>query len=158
MTTGLENILFDPDTFKVTALLDFDFTHIASPSDEFFYSFPDFHGIVPGPFEREDLLQLRKAQLNSFSNVGDQSRSNSADVSWEVAEMWQNSLRQQSAKGPGDLKGTDELSCIYWFLLDVCPPFFLRPRWLKRRTGEQQLAAKREVAENLDKYLQRWGY
>lgn len=155
---ALENLLFDPETLQLTALLDYDFTHIASLSDEFFYSFIDFHGIVPGPLETGELQQLRLAQLGRFAPGCYQQPANAAEIDWETANLWQKALEKAGAKSLADLEGIGELAAIYWFLLDVCPPYFLLPRWLAKRNKEQRLAAKQEVAENLDRYLSRWGF
>jgi Ser/Thr protein kinase RdoA (MazF antagonist) len=32
----LMNFLFDPETLQITAILDYDFSHVASPLDEYF--------------------------------------------------------------------------------------------------------------------------
>jgi aminoglycoside phosphotransferase (APT) family kinase protein len=64
--TDLQNILFDLAANPVTALLDFDFTHVASPADEFFYFSPSFYGILSGLFESEENEALRPAQLDGF--------------------------------------------------------------------------------------------
>lgn len=155
---ALENLLFDPETLQLTALLDYDFTHIASLNDEFFYSFMDFHGIVSGPFETGELQQLRLARLSRFKPGSYEQPADVADVDWATARMWQEAMDEARVKSPADLANVGELASIYWFLLDVCPPYFLLPRWLGRRTKEQQFEAKREVAENLDKYLSRWRF
>ena len=42
----LQNMLFDPDTMKIIALLDFDFAHVASPLDGYFWSFRQLHGLL----------------------------------------------------------------------------------------------------------------
>jgi hypothetical protein len=156
--TGLENILFDPETLRITALLDYDFTHIASPCDEFFYSFIDFHGIVPGPFEDAEMQQLRAAQLSGFQDASYLLQADAGEVDWATAKSWQAALEKQCVQSPADLGAIEEISAVYWFLLDVCPPYFLLPRWLARRTVEQRMASKRETAGNLDKYLSRWGF
>lgn len=155
MTLGLENILFDPETLQVTALLDYDFTHIASTADEFFYSFMDFHGLVPGPSEDPQMESLRLAQLNGFS---DTNLGKIAGIDWKLAKMWQAAMKRAHVKTPVDIEDIGELATIYWFLLDVCPPYFLLPRWLKKRTEQQRLAIKRTIERNLDKYLKQWGF
>jgi hypothetical protein len=156
--SGLENILFDPETLQVTALLDFDFSHIASPGDEFFYSFVDFHGLIPGPLEDAKMERLRLAQLDGFKMKNVEDPDEASDVTWKTARMWQAAIENAGVKSPADIKGVGELAAIYWFLLDICPPYFLMPRWLKRKTEEEQLASKTQTQANLDKYLRRWGH
>ncbi|THY01482.1 hypothetical protein D6D01_10358 [Aureobasidium pullulans] len=155
---GAENILIDTDTLQITGLLDFDFSHIASPADEYFYSFPSFCGLVPGPFEDEDLQLLRRYQTEGFPSSPSAQEARSQSVDWTVARLWQVALKKHNVASPKDIDNITELADVYWFLLDVCPPFLNLPRWLARRTDEQKFAAKNEIGENLNKYLQRWGY
>ncbi|KEQ81335.1 hypothetical protein M438DRAFT_376874 [Aureobasidium pullulans EXF-150] len=155
---GAENILIDPGTLQITGLLDFDFSHIASPADEYFYSFPSFCGLVPGPFEDEDLQLLRRYQTEGFPSTPSAQEATSGSVDWTVARLWQAALEKHHVASPKDIENITQLADIYWFLLDVCPPFFNLPRWLARKTDEQKFAAKKAIRENLDRYLRRWGY
>ena len=155
---GAENILINPPTLQITGLLDFDFSHIASPADEYFYSFPSFCGLVPGPFEDEDLQLLRRYQTEGFPSAPSTQEATSESVDWEVARLWQAALEKHHVASPKDIDNIAELADIYWFLLDVCPPFFNLPRWLARKTDEQKLAAKKAIGENLDSHLRRWDY
>ncbi|PQE19425.1 Phosphotransferase enzyme family protein [Rutstroemia sp. NJR-2017a BBW] len=156
---GPENILINPDTCQITAILDFDFTHIGSQADEYFYSFAEFHGIVPGPFEGGEMEELRIAQLDGFKAMnirGDAAAG--CDIDWSLARLWQKAMERSGMKSPAEIDGIGELAAVYWFLLDICPPFFLLPRWLEKRTKEQQETSKAAVKASLSKYLDRWGY
>ncbi|CZR67405.1 uncharacterized protein PAC_17304 [Phialocephala subalpina] len=153
---NVENLLIDPETLQLTAILDFDFSHIASPADEYFYPFPSFHGIVAGPFEEGEQRTLNEAQLNGFKDF--KTPTSQEEVDWNLAKTWHSALETAGVESPADIDGIDELAAVYWFLLDVCPPYFLLPRWLKRKTIKQQQALKKETEANLDKYLKRWGY
>ncbi|THX48299.1 hypothetical protein D6D06_09181 [Aureobasidium pullulans] len=155
---GAENILINPDTLQITGLPDFVFSHIASPADEYFYSFPSFSGLVPGPFEDEDLQLLRRYQTEGFPSTPSAQEATSKSVDWTVARLWQAALEKHNVASPKDIENITQLADIYWFLLDVCPPFFNLPRWLARKTDEQKLAAKKVIGENLDRYLRRWDY
>lgn len=155
---GAENILIDPGTLRITGLLDFDFSHIASPADEYFYSFPSFCGLVPGPFEDEDLQLLRRYQTEGFPITPSAQEATRKSVDWTVARLWQAALEKHNVASPKDIENITKLADIYWFLLDVCPPFFNLPRWLARKTSEQKLAAKKAIGENLDRYVRRWSY
>lgn len=46
----MNNILIDPTTCKLTALIDFDFACIAHPAHEFLVSLQDLGGNVMGPY------------------------------------------------------------------------------------------------------------
>jgi hypothetical protein len=58
------NMLFDPTTNTITALVDFEFSHIAGPADELFYSFSEFCGLMkPVWVNTEDNIKLRQFQI-----------------------------------------------------------------------------------------------
>ncbi|KAJ5699195.1 hypothetical protein N7493_012103 [Penicillium malachiteum] len=155
---SLENVLFDPETLKVTALLDYDFTQIASPADEYFYSFLQFHGLVIGPLEDAEMENLRLALLNGFKDKSLYDAAAEGHIDWKTAEMWQSAMKKATVKSPADIEGIGELGAICWFLLDVSPPWFLLPKWLAKRTEEEKQTQKMKIQGNLDKYLARWGY
>ncbi|KAH0286073.1 hypothetical protein M436DRAFT_60238 [Aureobasidium namibiae CBS 147.97] len=153
-----ENILIDPETHQITGLLDFDFSHVASEADEFFYSFMDFGGLVPCPFEGDELDRLREYQIQGFPDSTPLGKVEDPPIDLDMARLWQATLRKHHVHGPTDIKRIAELADIYWFLIDVCPPFFNMPRWLAKRTDEQKQAVKVAIGKNLEKYLSRWGY
>jgi hypothetical protein len=154
--TGPENISFDSATNRITALLDFDFTHIASPANEFFYPFPSFHGILSGPFEPKENEALCLAQLDGFKNP-DPTLTN-PEINYNLAKLWHSELIRLEILGPSNIEGIEEVSALYWFFLDVCPPYFLLPRLLGRTSEEQQQESKKETEARLEKYLERWGF
>ncbi|KAL8836157.1 MAG: hypothetical protein Q9176_006487 [Flavoplaca citrina] len=61
-----DNFLYDIGTMSLTALLDFDFSHIATFADEFLRSLGAGIGQIPSPREYEDFLTLRTAMLAGF--------------------------------------------------------------------------------------------
>jgi hypothetical protein len=64
---GLQNILFDQKSNRHTAILDFNFAHVASAAGEDFSSFPSIHGLLMGSLESEEMETLRQAMLNGFA-------------------------------------------------------------------------------------------
>ncbi|KAI4854357.1 hypothetical protein E4T44_00230 [Aureobasidium sp. EXF-8845] len=151
-------ILIDPETHRITGLLDFDFSHIASQADEFFYSFMEFSGLVPGPFEGGDLERLRDYQIHGFPDLAAFEEVEDTMVDWNMARLWHVAQRKHGVNGPADIGRISELADIYWFLLGVCPPFFSMPKWLAKRTEEQKQATKAAIGKSLGKYLDKWGY
>ncbi|TGJ86785.1 hypothetical protein E0Z10_g1946 [Xylaria hypoxylon] len=63
------NLLVDSASGRLTALPDFDLTHVASPADEFFYSFRTLGWLLVGPFETGDEPLLRKCLLRQFDKT-----------------------------------------------------------------------------------------
>jgi hypothetical protein len=143
---------------QITGLLDLDFSHIGSPADEFFYSFMEFGGLVPGPFEGGGLERLRNYQTRGFPESATFEAGEDTPIDLKTAQLWQAAQKKHKVNGPANIDGIAELADIYWFLLDVCPPFFNMPQWLAKRTEEQKQATKATIRTALDKYLIRWGY
>ncbi|MCJ1378392.1 hypothetical protein MMC17_001490 [Xylographa soralifera] len=63
-----DNFLYEKSTLRLTALLDFDFSHIATFEDEFFRSFGHNIGQLPSLRGSGELLALRKAMLTDFAD------------------------------------------------------------------------------------------
>jgi hypothetical protein len=108
-------------------LLDFDFSHNASHADGFFCSFMDFGGLVLGPFEGGDLERPRDYQIQGFPDSASVEEPENDPVDRNLARLWQAALYKHKISCPSNIEGIAELTDIYWFLLDVCPPFFRMP-------------------------------
>ncbi|KAI5197064.1 hypothetical protein AUEXF2481DRAFT_43007 [Aureobasidium subglaciale EXF-2481] len=153
---SFDNILVDPETLQITGLLDYDFSHIAAPADEFVYSFMELGGLVPGPFEDEALRSLRRFQLGQGEDDLLPEETEDSPVNWTLAKAWNSALKKHGVNGPAEIENIADLADIYWFLLDVCPPFFNMPKWLAKRTDKQKQAAKARTEKILHKYIDRW--
>ncbi|KAL3294812.1 phosphotransferase enzyme family protein [Colletotrichum asianum] len=70
------NVLFDEATNKLTALLDYDFGHIGSQADEYFYSFHSIQGLMIPPFTGDpEEERLRDCLVNGFTQEDVQRKS-----------------------------------------------------------------------------------
>jgi len=165
------NMLYDKETMTITALLDYDFAHIASPKDEFFYSFYTIHGTLGGHHDPDKTAaQLLNCQINGFpSNITDERPDTSkprhvdddAQVDWVIASTWDNLLREKGVKRPSSLQGIgpiDGIQNLYWFIQDICQPYLLMDRWLKTWTPEQLEKTKSKIETSLRNALEGFGY
>lgn len=99
------------------------------------------------------------AQLSGFTTTTfAPAEGKESEVNWDIAKMWYDEIEKQGVLNPGNIAGIEEVAALYWFLIDVCPPYFLMERWLGRKSVEEREEAKREVEGNLEKYLSRWGF
>ena len=151
------NMLFDPETNKLTALIDYDFSHVASQADEFFYSLDRLHGLLTPPNTGDpDIDALRQYRLEGFdSTVTEKTPSH---VDWKLAVMLDEELARAGAERPQSLAGVDQLSSLYWFIQDVSPPIFFLPRWKNKATPEMKAKMKGATMAQLEAYLGGWGY
>ncbi|KAK2000712.1 hypothetical protein LX36DRAFT_679478 [Colletotrichum falcatum] len=147
------NLLFDPGTLRVTALLDFDFSYVGTVADEFMgFSFGNMcGGTLPGPHESASRLALRRAMLDGFP--GTPPDAESSEVQWELADAWHKELARAGAARPCTIPCFEEIANIYW-LLDKVSPFELdNPMMRKRMTAEQLEDARRGTEESILKFL-----
>lgn len=150
------NMLFDPSSNRVTALLDFDFSHVASPADEYFYSFKTFGALLAGPFEEGDEGLLRTCLLEGFDGKVPLESNGKGRVNWTVAVMMDEESQAAGLLRPADIDGCGELAALHWFLEDVSPPYFYMSRWVANMKPEDIDDTHQSIGKNLDRYLARW--
>ncbi|MCJ1357022.1 MAG: hypothetical protein MMC33_007018 [Icmadophila ericetorum] len=166
---NFQNLLFDKDTLSISALLDFDFSHIASPIEEYFYSFGDIHGLLCGPYEKHaDHRKIREYLLHGFPSslpasepipVGYEPKfGDSPRIQWTTLKTWDEELDARGVLRPRTVLGAGERSALYWFCQEVCQWFYLQERWVKSRNAEELEGDLREGREGLGGYLEGWGY
>jgi hypothetical protein len=110
-----------------------------------------------GP-EGGDLERLKDYQIHGFPDSASFETAENGLVDWNLARLWQAALYNHNIRCPALIEGIAELADVYWFLLDVCPPFFNMPRWLAKRTEEQKQATKAAIGVTLGRYLDKWGF
>ncbi|CAK7198511.1 hypothetical protein SEUCBS139899_001172 [Sporothrix eucalyptigena] len=156
---NLLNFLYDPETSRITALVDWSFSHVASLSDEYFYSFSElFHIVI-----HEDLTSpsntVRKALLHGLDAVTDADKAAAPMAVWPLIEQTNAAFTAVGVTRPVDLMpGIDSLSDLYWFIQNLSPGLFYMSR-VRANMGPQGLkAAKRQAQNVLEQTLKRWGY
>ncbi|PNP49017.1 hypothetical protein THARTR1_10228 [Trichoderma harzianum] len=149
------NILFDASTLQVTALLDFDFSYVATAAEEFLgFSFANLPGgKLPGPFETGANLSFRKAMLSGFSTPS--LNENNAEIQWDLAKAWDKELVRAGAAKPATISQFEDITDIYW-LQDQTSPFELDSLVMRRRKTTEQLRSIRNDTEKMIfKFLER---
>lgn len=137
--------MYDKGTKRLTALLDFDFAHIASFADEFFRSLGADIGQFPSPRESGEVLALREAMLAGFP---DPSPSSNDEVQWRSAKAWDDALREKGAQRPSTIENIAALSDLFWLSGQILP-FRLCNEVLVRNSTQEQLAARKKTGEEL---------
>lgn len=155
-TVDTFNMLFDPVSNRLTAVLDFDFSHVATPADEYFYSFRTVGALLAGPFEEGEEERLRHYLLNGFDETTPKVKIGKVD--FQIAAMTDKEFTRAGVLRPADIRGCGELAGLKWFLEDVSPPYFYMTRWLASMPSAKVDEIHEEIKNNLDSYLKRWGY
>lgn len=148
--------MYDETSNRLTGLLDFDFFHIATPADEYFYSFRTVGALLAGPFEPGDEGKLRKYLLDGFD--GDVPSESDGRVDWQAAVMMDKEFTRAGVLRPADIKGCGELAALKWFLEDVSPPYFFMSRWLAYMDPKKVDEIQTMIEQNIGQYLERYGF
>ncbi|KAI0433296.1 hypothetical protein F5Y09DRAFT_299095 [Xylaria sp. FL1042] len=152
------NMLVDPISNKLTAILDFDLSHVASPAEEYFYSLTNLGSMLAGPFDdNPDEILLRKCLLGGFDNV-DIANDRGGKINWIVARVTDHEFIQAGVLRPSEIKGCGELANLKWFLESLSPPYFHMPRWVKGHKLEFIEKKKQAIRSTIEKYLDHWGF
>lgn len=140
---------------RLTALLDFDFSHIATFADEFFRSLGGSIGQFPSPRESGEPLLLRKAMLTGFP---DPLPPSTDEVQWPSAKAWDDALCERGAKRPGTIADIAPLSDLFWLSGQILP-FKLCNEVVVRNSSQEHLAARKKTGEGLlINFLNDYGY
>ncbi|KAI1859860.1 hypothetical protein JX265_010309 [Neoarthrinium moseri] len=131
-----------------TALLDFNFSHIASRADELFYLFDQLHSLLV-PRGAVDLL--REQLLHGFGEKKTESEI-SGWIDWERAMLIDEAFVAAGVQRPVDMMpGIEPLSDLYWFLQNISPGILFLPQFLLKASPERIQAKKKQVAGDLER-------
>ncbi|GKZ33425.1 hypothetical protein AbraIFM66950_003281 [Aspergillus brasiliensis] len=153
----MNNILIDPNTSTLTALIDFDFACIAHPAHEFLVSLQDLGGNVMGPYGEDPTEgKLSEALISGDFGAYDDVPS---DLRWVGKTLNACLVERRGSRRPSDIRGMQVLR--QWRALEmlVCP-FHLAAEFIVKRMseeqrveargrGEEELAAQMEVLEQV---------
>lgn len=114
----MNNMLFDPVTKKVTALLDFDFSWVTHPAHEFITGLWDIGGGMRLADEK-----LQTAVLEGKFGDLDESEAPSpeARTAWEVAKAWDYALVTRDAVRPSSIPGIRQVQKLMALEDALCP-------------------------------------
>ncbi|KAK4212602.1 phosphotransferase enzyme family-domain-containing protein [Rhypophila decipiens] len=162
-----DNLLFDPETGRLTALLDYDFSSILHPAYEFFRSFGPNGGRFTGwmsdkDAEGRELGALRMAKLTGRfpsplpTPVMTQ---NGPGVDWQLAQAWEDELQKHHVNRPSTIEGIDKLADVDELLGALAPWRLINKDFLRMNTDEgQRQALKRMAEEQLVAVLEHIGF
>ncbi|THZ01120.1 hypothetical protein D6C93_03532 [Aureobasidium pullulans] len=147
----MNNVLVDPATKRISALLDFDWSFVGSPGDEFLRSFFDLGGI-PGPDSTGEELTIRQAILHGFGPE------HVFDGPLGQLQAWYQALRKHHAVVPSKLSGMEQISELHHFINQIAPWLLTHDVPLRRRSKEQLESVKANTKKTLLAFLEKHGF
>ncbi|KAI1455251.1 kinase-like domain-containing protein [Annulohypoxylon moriforme] len=164
-----DNLLYDPETGRITALIDYDFSSIMHPAHEFFYSFNNTGGRLRGwlgeatPQEKEAEL-LRQAILTghfpsplpvsvaSANSIG-------SKLDWALTQAWEVELQKLDVKRPSSIEGMDKIADVDELLARLEPWMLGNQDYLRLNPDEDhQMALRRKNERQVVGLLERMGF
>nr|POF15047.1 hypothetical protein CFP56_72151 [Quercus suber] len=153
---SVDNVLFDRTSKKLTALFDFDFSHVSSVADEFFRSLG--HGIGRFPCIRDqdsEEIKLHDAMLHGFPSP---LPPNTEEVDWTAAKAWDDAIRARNLQRPATIPSMPIVADLFWLSSQILPFKLCNEVVVGNSTDEQLKKRKEEGEALLSSFLTDYGF
>jgi len=150
---AMNNMLYDSETKRITALLDFDWSSISHPSDEYFSGLWDIFG---GIHERVAEFQAQVLAGTFADNYKPLGISQERLEQWEVAEAWNTSSSSRGLIRPCTIAGIDKLKALKDLEELICPFHLGNEVMLKRMKEDVKLGKRAETEQEIVAWLGNW--
>ncbi|KAL8326133.1 hypothetical protein RB597_009105 [Gaeumannomyces tritici] len=166
------NILVDPTSGRLTALVDYDFSTILHPSFEFFRSFNGDMGQLQGwsgdvTNESSAMIKakmaLREGKLTgTFPNdlPGPKCLEEGEELTWDwdLAKAWENSLKEVGAERPSTMAGIENIADLDALLNAILPWQLDNPDFLSMQSEDTVKRMGLFFGKELLKRLEHMGF
>lgn len=138
----MNNLLFDKGTKRIVAILDFDWSTISNPLDEFFSCLGDVGANISDEDNDIDAAILSGDFFTLPANLDQESIKR-----WESAKAWNTAMKKGSVVSPSDIKGVDSIRDILRLHTLLCPFQLGNMQMLEQihEKGKAELRAKAEA-------------
>ncbi|KAJ4153760.1 hypothetical protein LMH87_010234 [Akanthomyces muscarius] len=147
------NMVFDTASKKITGLLDFDWSAITHPAEEFISGFRDIGGCV----DDEPKGVLAAILANDFSAEPENLPEMEAKQ-WDMARAWAAAAARNGVKLPGDTAGMDKIKALHDFSSAICPMELSCEPMLRRLSDDAKAKKKKESLDLIISFLEKHKY
>jgi hypothetical protein len=145
----MNNMLYDTEKKRLTAILDFDWAAVTHPCDEFLSGFWDLGGGI----HEENASFQECVMTGDFSSTITPSDVPSEDMGkWEIGKLLNAALAQRGAMRPSNLEAARAIRKLRELENMLCP-FALSNEVMLRRQSEE---AKQEGKAHKGQEILRW--
>lgn len=150
----MNNMLYDIKTKKTTALLDFDWSVVSHPCDEYLTGLWDvFGGIserVPG--------HLQASVLSGNFGPEDKPTDDCDEAlkQWEVARAWNEAAAKRGLVRPSTIAGVDRIRALRELEDLLCPFHLSNGAMLERVPAEAASQQREETETRISGWLDKW--
>ncbi len=153
MDAATNNMVFDTASKKITGLLDFDWSAITHPAEEFISGFRDIGGCV----DDEPKGVLAAILANDFSAEPENLPEMEAKQ-WDMARAWAAAAARNGVKLPGDTAGMDKIKALHDFSSAICPMELSCEPMLRRLSDDAKAKKKKESLDLIISFLEKHKY
>jgi hypothetical protein len=146
-------MLFDKDTKKITAVLDFDWSYVSNPFDEFTSLLGDLGCNVTHADNEINAAILSGDFTKQPANLDEKSTKQ-----WEVAKVWNAAIKKSGVVSPGDIKGVDKIRDMERLQTLLCPFDLGSESMLKQMDDEKKAELPAKTEANLVQLLEKHGF
>lgn len=148
----MNNMLFDKNTKRITAVLDFDWSSVSHPFDEFVSGLHDIGGNIA-----HENKKIEAAILSGDFSTSPNDLDEESTRPWEVAKAW-NMAMKTGVLSLSDIEGVDQMLDILR-LQGLVSPFRLCNASMLEKIGEEEKVELRAKAEaDLIEWLEKYGF
>ncbi|UNI22175.1 hypothetical protein JDV02_008088 [Purpureocillium takamizusanense] len=149
------NMLFDKATNKITAILDFDWSFVSHPFDEFTSSLSDLGGKVT--LDDDDEVERAILSGDFFAGIAEEPKEKKDK--WQLAKTFSAAMQEARVTRPSDmLGGADKIRDLLLFQGMLCP-FRLGNEFMLKQLDDAKKAELRDETEaRLVKWLENHGF
>jgi hypothetical protein len=149
----MNNMLYDKTTKRITAVLDFDWSCITHPSEEFLTGLWDVRGGIS-----DRVGKLEPNILTGDFNTPPTDGTSAEEVrAWEVATPWETALAKKGAVRPSSIAGIGKVQALSSFEQLLCPFDLANEVMLKRRSNEDNAKRLAETEGKIKEWLKEHG-
>ncbi|KAI8958636.1 hypothetical protein F5Y11DRAFT_351309 [Daldinia sp. FL1419] len=143
----LNNVLYDSTTKRITGVVDFDWSAVTHPCDEYLSGLWDIGG---GMSERNE--KFRPMLLSGNFTTPPEGLSEEDIRKWEIAKAWDAAIAEAGAIRPSNIVGVE---CIQKLkdLEDLLCPFELANKDMLKRISDKEKAKKKQ---EMERKILRW--
>lgn len=146
-------MLYDSTTKQITALLDFDFSTVTHPAEEFNMSLND----VSGGLVDDPAGILSCVLANDFTSPPENLSDKGAEK-WELAKMWNRIAIEKGVTVLSAIPGIRDIITLQKLNGALCPFQLSHETVLKNSSEEYKQKKMKDVREIVDKFLEERGF
>jgi hypothetical protein len=146
-------MLFDKGKKRITAILDFDWSYISNPFEEFETILSE-HGCNITHADNEISAAMLSGDFTTPpSNVDEE-----FPAKWEFAKAWNAAMKRNGVVSPSDIKGVEQIRDMVRLEKMLCPYQLSSESALKHMNGDEKTELLAMAEANIVQWLEKHGF